>query len=231
MIYKVLATGSDGNAVLIHGDVLIDIGVPYKTIEPVIRDIKIVLLTHIHGDHFRPSTVGMLSRMRPAIRWCSPEWMVQPLIDAGVRRGCIDVIKPGETISYTIDRAASLLITPVELRHNVPNVGYKITINNERVFYATDTGSLEGITAPDFDLYLIEANHTQLEIAERIMEKLKAGEYAYEYKAAENHLSREQATDWLVENVGPHSEYQFLHMHKGGTEDAEQNIKGIHNDE
>ena len=221
MIYKVISTGSDGNAVLLNGDMLIDCGVPYKMVEPYIRDIKLGLLTHIHGDHFRPSTVAMLARMRPSLRWCAPAWMAQPLIDAGVMRGCIDVIKPGPQgrLVYCIGDKA-VVVAAEELQHNVPNVGYKLRIGDEWVFYATDTGTLDGISAKNYDMYLIEANHTQMEITQRLMEKLQAGEYAYEYKAAENHLSKEQATDWLLENVGPNSEYQFLHQHKGGLEDG-----------
>ena len=173
MIYKILATGSTGNAVLLNGTILIDIGVPYKVVEPYIRDISLVLLTHIHGDHFRPSTVGMLARMRPAIRWGCCEWMVQPLIDAGVMRQQIDVYTPGEVGIYT----GFCVIFPEELRHNVPNCCWHVNFpkSNERVFYATDTGTLDEIKAPDYDLYLIEANHTQLEITQRLMEKLEAG--------------------------------------------------------
>ena len=44
--------------------------------------------------------------------------------------------------------------------------------------------------------------------------KRAAGQYAYEFKAAENHLSREQTEDWLYQNMGPRSLYAFLHGHE-----------------
>lgn len=103
---------------------------------------------------------------------------------------------------------------PIGLVHNVQNCGYCICIGNERAFYATDTSNLDGIKARDYDLYLVEANHTQAEIEARIAAKQAAGEFAYEYAAAKNHLSREQAMDWLAENMGPNSRYVFLHQHK-----------------
>lgn len=215
MIYEIIATGSKGNAVLINNKVLIDCGVPFKAIEPYLHQIQLVLLTHEHGDHFKPSTVTMMAKLRPAIRWGCCQWMVQKLIDAGVPATQIDLYKPSKWSVY-----GSLKVMPEELHHNVQNCGYHIEHNGEKLFYATDTGDLDGIKAKDYDLYLIEANHTKLEITQKILEKLKSGEYAYEYKAAENHLSREQATDWLLENVGPDSEFQFLHQHKGGLDDG-----------
>lgn len=48
MEYEIIATGSAGNAVVLNKYVLIDIGVPFKALKSVYRDLKIVLLTHIH---------------------------------------------------------------------------------------------------------------------------------------------------------------------------------------
>ena len=105
-------------------------------------------------------------------------------------------------------------ITPVPLFHNVPNCGYKVHLGLERVFYATDTGTLDGIEAPYYDLYLIEANHTQTEIEERIRAKAESGDFIYETAAQQNHLSQERALEWLAQNIGQHSKYVFLHQHR-----------------
>ena len=223
MTYKIIATGSTGNAVLINDQILVDCGVTFKKIEPYLPQIRLILTTHRHSDHFKPSTVGMITKRRPAIRWGCCEWMVEPLIEAGVNRRQIDVYEPGYYYDYQDFR-----LKAVTLRHNVPNCGYKIhdLKTDERLFYATDTGDLDGIDAEDYDLYLIEANHSTEELTERIKEKLEAGEYTYEYAAAENHLSKEQAIDWIVKNAGPHSHIQFLHQHKGESH-AEQTFERI----
>lgn len=105
-------------------------------------------------------------------------------------------------------------VRPEQLVHNVPNCGWHITINGERLFYATDTGSLSGVQAKGYDLYLVESNHTQTELQERIKAKQAAGEFCYETAVMHNHLSREQAEAWLYENMGPNSVYCFLHQHK-----------------
>lgn len=213
MTYDILATGSGGNAVVINGEILIDCGVSMKKLREsgFIKNLKLVLLTHQHTDHFNAATVRTLHRERPSLRWGCCEWMVPHLLGAGVDKRVIDVYEPGHAYAYVY-----FSFVPVDLIHNVPNCGYKLNIGGGKnfVFYATDTSTLDGIEAKDYDLYLIEANHTQAEIEARIAEKQARGKFAYEYRAAQNHLSREQALAWLSQNAGPDSRYVFLHQHK-----------------
>lgn len=219
MTYNILATGSTGNATIINDEILIDCGVPYKTIRPYEKQLKLVLLTHEHGDHYNASTIRALAHARPALRFGCGRWMVWRLLDAGVRTRQIDLMEPEKLEVY-----ADFSVQAVKLRHNVENVGYKIWTRGESLFYATDTGSLDGISAKGFNYYLVEANHTRLELEARAREKTLNGLYAYEIKAAENHLSLEQATDWLVENMGQNSVWIPMHGHiiknKGGSEDG-----------
>ena len=49
MDYEIISTGSDGNAVIINGKVLIDCGVSFSALKPYYRNLKLVLLTHIHS--------------------------------------------------------------------------------------------------------------------------------------------------------------------------------------
>ena len=210
MTYEVISTGSKGNAVIINGSILIDCGVPFLRLRAYTRPLKLVLLTHIHGDHFRPRTAAALHRERPALRWGCCEWMVGPLLESGVDRRMIDVLTPGYCFVY---RGLGTVL-PERLAHNVPNCGYHIGMSAETLFYATDTGSLDGVAAKGYDLYLIEANHTRAELEARLEAKRAAGEYAYEWAAAQNHLSREQAEDWIYRNIGPNGRYAFLHQHE-----------------
>jgi hypothetical protein len=96
----------------------------------------------------------------------------------------------------------------------VPNFGYRLNIDGEKMFYATDTNTLEHITTKGYNLYLIEANYGEDEIIERINNKLNNGEYSYELDVTHNHLSREKAEKWLANNAGENSLYVFLHMHE-----------------
>ena len=91
MTYNIISTGSKGNAVVINDRILIDCGVSFKALEPVKKDLRLVLLTHVHSDHFNPRTVRALHKERPTLRWGCCEWMGGPLLGAGVGRGRIGV--------------------------------------------------------------------------------------------------------------------------------------------
>lgn len=213
--FDVLASGSSGNCVILNGNIALDMGVPYKTIAPYAKDLKLVFVSHEHGDHFKASTIRALAAERPTLRFCGGEWMIKWFVAAGVPLRNIDVLELGKRYDY-----GEFQIKPVELFHDVPNYGLKVFTEDEKAIYIVDTGYVDSVEAKGFDLYLLEANHTQEEIDARIREKQASGEFAYEYRAAQNHLSQEQAMDWLARNAGPNSRYVFLHKHidKGGGE-------------
>ena len=208
MTYNIISSGSCGNATVINNEILIDCGVPFSQIHPYYKSLRLVLLTHIHGDHFCASTVYRLHDLRPTLRIACCKWMVDPLIKAGVSKKVIDVLTPMMVYNYGIAK-----IEAFKLVHDVPNCGYYIHADGESLFYATDAATLEGIRALDFDLYMIECNHHRAEIEAKIKAKHDAGVYSYEVNAARNHLSWEQAFDWLAENAGPRSKFIPMHEH------------------
>jgi len=213
--YDILATGSTGNCVIINGEIAIDMGIPMKKLREsgYIKSLNLVLLTHAHGDHFKPATVRALHLERPTLRWVCCKWMEPHLLEAGVDKQSIILIKPGRwyQCGFCIQFKAEII------PHDVQNCGYHLKLDYETIFYATDTSTLDHIEAKNYDYYLIEANHTRAEIEARIADKQSRGEFAYEVRAARNHLSQEQALDWLARNAGPNSQYVFLHQHKEAT--------------
>lgn len=207
--YDVINSGSDGNAVVLNGSILIDCGVPYKAVSKYAVNLKQVLLTHIHCDHFRPSTVRRLAADRPTLRFGGGRWMIEPLLMAGVQLTNIDILDADHAYKFKFGT-----VIPIRLSHNVPNQGYKLHLSGGRVIYATDTGTLAGITAKDYDLYLIEADYEDEDIQERIRQKQKAGQYAYERKVLYNHLSKERCDNWISQNIGPTGQYIYMHQHR-----------------
>lgn len=213
--YNIISTGSKGNAVVIGGTILVDCGVPFSTLKGVYRDIKIVLLTHIHVDHFKHSTIRMLTQKRPTLRFACGKHLVEDLLESGVNPSNIDVLEIGKKYDY-----GEFKLVPVKLYHNVPNVGYRLFIGQEKVFYATDTSTLAGITAKNYNLYMVEANYEPEKLIEAINEKAQKGEYAYEMNVLRNHLSKPDCDEWLSNNKGKNSKWVYLHQHKYDNEEV-----------
>lgn len=213
MNYKIIESGSTGNAVVVNEQILIDCGVSYKKLTPYYKDLKLVLLTHIHSDHFNKTTIKKLAKERPTLRFGACNWLVNDLVKCGVDKRNIDVLEIGKVYDYM-----AFKISPIFLYHNVDNCGYRVFVDDKKLIYATDTNTLEGISAKDYDVYLIEGNHYEDEINAIIEYKQKNDIYPYELEAKNNHLSVEKATDWLLENMGENSTYELMHRSKNKLE-------------
>lgn len=207
MIYKIIKTGSQGNAVVLNRNILIDCGVTYKALSQVKKQLNLILLTHVHQDHFNKTTIKQLARDRPILRFACCEWLVNDLKECGVQN--IDVMQVGRTYDY-----GAFKVSPVGLYHDVPQCGWRVFIGEEKAIYMTDTGTLSGITAKDYDFYLVEANYIEEEIQEKIREKQESGQFIHEYRVMKTHLSKEQCDEWLLENMGEGSEFIYLHQHQ-----------------
>lgn len=194
---------------IVQNQILIDVGVSFVKIEPFLRDIKLVLLTHRHADHFRASTVRRMAHDKPLLRFGCGPWMVKHLVDAGVAKSQIDVLM--EKIAYNYGLCN---VIPFNTFHDVENCGYKLHFPQGKVFYATDLGTLSGISAKKYDLYLIEANYKDEELRARMDEKIANGQFPYEQRVLRYHLSEKQCNDWLYANMDYNkSEYVYLHQH------------------
>ena len=125
-------------------------------------------------------------------------------IEVSVLRNRIDVFEIGKKYYYS-----KFQLIPVKLYHDVSNCGYRVFINNYKLIYCTDTYTLEGIKAIDYDFYLIEGNYENEEEL-----KSYAKDSIYFDRVKNTHLSREYARNWLLDNMGLKSVYEFMHKHK-----------------
>ena len=167
--FHIISTGSKGNAVVLNNSVLVDCGVSFKAVSPFLNKISLVLLTHKHTDHFNKTAIKLMAKERPALRFGCGKWLVSLLAECSVDKHRIDILVPNHKYDYGICRVA-----PVPLTHDVPNCGYKLYFPNGKAFYATDTNNLNGISAKNYDLYLVEANYEDEEIMERIQRKKRS---------------------------------------------------------
>lgn len=216
MMYDVISTGSKGNCTIINGNIAIDMGISYKKLGNYTKTIKLVVLTHIHSDHFNKKTIATLHRNRPSVKFVCCEHLVNELASL-VDIESIFLLEVNKVYNLGI-----CYISPFNLQHDVPNVGWRIVASGKKIIYATDTTQMN-VVAKDYDLYLIEANYDMAEILERIREKEANGEYVYEYRALNNHLSKQQCDEWLSQNMGEHSEYVYMHKHVDKDKDEEDN--------
>lgn len=211
MDYTVIATGSKGNCVIIGGKVMVDCGVSWKAIKPYVKDLQLVLLSHAHSDHIKSSTIRKLQEERPTLRFGCGKWLLPSVLACGVPKWRIDVYIPNTKTRYTDE----LQLIMIPLKHNVSNCGYKLFLNGEKIFYATDCNNLDGIDASNYDLYMVEANYEDEEIQQRIDEKEANGQYVYEYQVLKNHLSKAKADEFIIANAGENSRFVYLHGHGG----------------
>lgn len=88
-------------------------------------------------------------RERPTLRFGCCRWMVPKLIECGVSPTQIDVYDIGKRYDYKV-----FALSPIKLYHDVPNCGYRLYFGRKRVLYATDTRTMEGISAKGYDYYI-----------------------------------------------------------------------------
>lgn len=201
-MYKVLSSGSKGNCVIYHDTIAVDMGIPYSMIKQHQVNLQIVLLTHVHGDHFNVSTIKKLAFERPTLRFACGEFLAQHL--DGIKN--VDVLEISRIYDY-----GCFKISPVKLYHDVPNFGYRIFKDDTKIFHATDTAHLDGITAKDYDLYAIESNYNEDTVFESIRIQQSKGEFAYQVGSIQTHLSEQQARDFIFKNGSHKSNVLRLH--------------------
>lgn len=211
MKYKILKTGSSGNAVLLENGLLLDCGVPFKLIEPHLKKIKAVFVSHEHKDHMNISTLKRIHELRPTVRFLAGFWLKRYLGMSGIKKSNIDYLSPNKTYDYNLFK-----IIPFILIHDVKNIGIKILDkkNKEKVLYAVDTKKIDHIRAVNYNLYLIEANYDEEKLEQNIKRDKENGLFSYGERVKETHLSIQQVSGWLLDNAGENSVYEFLHRSK-----------------
>lgn len=203
-MHNILSTGSKGNAIIYFNSILVDVGISFSRIEPYLKDIQLILLTHQHSDHFKLNVIKRIQEERPSIRFGCGSFLADKLQD--IRN--LDIYESGKMYNY-----GSFKISPVILYHDVPNFGYRIFKDGKKLIHATDTYTLEGISAKDYDIYALECNYDEERVYDIIREKEYRGEYAHQKGSINSHLSKQQAQKFILSNTS-RQDIQFLMLHQ-----------------
>ena len=201
-MYQVLSSGSKGNCVIYHNSIAVDMGIPYSMIKEYQNSLQMVLLTHIHGDHFNISTIKKLAFERPTLRFSCGAFLAKYLEE--IKN--LDVLEAGRIYDYGLFK-----VSPIILYHDVPNFGYRIFKDETKILHATDTCHLDEISAKNYDLYAIESNYDEDTVFENIKIMQSKGKYAYQIGSVKAHLSEQQARDFIFKNRGEKSKVLRLH--------------------
>lgn len=203
-MHNILSTGSKGNAIIYFNSILVDVGISFSRIEPYLKDIQLILLTHKHSDHFKLNAIKRIQEERPSIRFGCGAFLADKLV--GIRN--LDIYEPGKMYNY-----GAFKISPIILYHDVPNFGYRIFKDGKKLIHATDTYTLEGISARDYDIYALECNYDEERVYDIIREKQYRGEYAHQKGSINSHLSKQQAQKFILSNTS-RQDIQFLMLHQ-----------------
>lgn len=186
--YEIISTGSKGNCVIIE-DIMIDIGVPFKLIKEKLYDVKTILLTHIHTDHIKESTLRNIVKMFPNIKIYGNYEVVQWF----EREAFINVVNAD--IPFEIH--SRIQVTPFKGIHDVVCYGFIFEMKGASVIYCTDTSDLRNAPEKTYDYFFIESNHD----VQKLLQIASARSFGYNVIAgAKRHMSTQTAKAFYYMN-------------------------------
>ncbi len=198
--YKVLATGSKGNAVRIE-NIMIDCGISFRRMKEELYKCDTLLLTHTHSDHIKPETLQKIRQEFPRIRvYANANVAYQYPVDKVI------AAKP-----FTLKRS-KITVTPFEGVHDVQVTGYALSWpDGLTAFYATDTAEVANPIDDKLDYVFCESNYDEKKLREMARDFTRKG-----YDPADSsyrHLSTQKCKAFYYMNRrGPDSVLIELHM-------------------
>lgn len=160
MSFDIHYTGSKGNSASIYYKnlgFLIDIGKPYKDIEPFLYDKQFILITHKHGDHIKWTTYKKIRENFPHIKFLSNSTVNNELIKRKLPE--VDVIFADD---FQV-QIGDIKITSLQNYHGINEEytethGFVFETPEQNLLFATDLSNLL-----DYESYLL-TNELKLDI-------------------------------------------------------------------
>lgn len=204
---NILSSSSKGNCIILENILCLDVGVSYAKIKQYLKKIKLIFITHCHQDHFNKTTVKKISYENPTIKYIvGSEDLVNELVELNVLKKNIYLLESEKRYDLGL---FNCMLEPVI--HDKPNHCIHLNINNNNILYVVDAQNVDNIKAKNYDMYLIEANYKEEILKKHIEECTNEDELYYLNRVSHTHLSYEQATNFLIENMGDNSKYIFVH--------------------
>lgn len=218
MNYEIINSGSDGNCIMIENFFMIDCGLSYKKIKNKLKNIKLIFISHSHQDHLNKITIRKIAYEKPTIKFVVGSTdLIDMLLDCGIKSTNIFALTSNKWYDLGM-----LKIRLEPLDHDVPNHLCKFDTKGKKGIYIVDTNSVDNVSAKNYDLYLIEANYMK-EILEQHKKELdENNKYDHLYRVENTHLSYDQANEFLINNMGNNSIYEYIHCSKYNFKEVEE---------
>lgn len=202
MEYKIYGSGSSGNAVKID-NMLFDVGLPIKTLQPIVDDVDIIFISHIHGDHINTSTIKHFQ----AKIIIAPQSVIDMLPSNLITRKLI-VAEDKRTLEIL-----GYVIQCTELVHGgVECFGWDVTFpDGKKLFYATDTSTLKQVPlSKKYDYLFVESNYDEWKW-NAMFEKARNENERKRLLNNKRHLSKQQSMEFYLEHSNKGALYIELH--------------------
>lgn len=134
------------------------------------------------------------------------EEVVKKLVECGVNKKNIFILKPSRWFDLGLIKVK---LEPLE--HDTPNYALMFEYKAKKCVYIVDTASVENIEAKNYDLYLIESNYKD-EILEEHLQTCDDADRVYLDRVPFTHLSYSKANDFLINNMGSNSQFEYIHQ-------------------
>lgn len=208
MKYNVLGSSSKGNSIIVEDFLLLDCGVSYKKLKPYLSKIKLIFISHEHSDHLNEKTIKQIAYNYPTIKFITgcPK-VVEKIYIQGIHPNNIYILQDG--IEYNL---GAIKVKLDYLYHDVDNYALHWEYKDKKGLYAVDTCRIDQIEAKNYDLYLIEANYKEELLEYHKQNCTDDNQLFYLNRVDSTHLSWEKANDFLINNMGDNSEYQYIHQ-------------------
>lgn len=202
--YKVIASGSTGNAVRIE-NLMIDCGITYKKMEEELAKCDALFITHIHNDHFKSPTMRKIKKMFPNIKIFT---------NFDVQKQKNELIEEDSVLDYgECFKCGDLLVETFKGYHDVPTQGLKIKKGDLDILYLTDTYKIPGAIKNDkFDYFFLEANYDDQMIMELAESESKHSFDAY-LNSTTRHLSKQSCRGYFYAHRKS-NQSELIELHK-----------------
>ena len=184
--YKIIATGSRGNAVRIE-NIMIDCGISFSRMRDELQKVDTLLITHAHSDHVKDHTINQ-------IRHVFPEITIYANADVAYQYDVDNVIG---TVPFRLDSKRK--ITPFPGVHDVPVTGYIIEMKKLSILYMTDSAVIKPPDDRKYDYLFLESNYDIRKLRERSKKYRRRGYDPY-LSSSTRHLSTQKCKEFYFVN-------------------------------